>query len=245
MARKAAKKKAPAKKAPAVSSPPNGYARILENEFKELIDLKLFQGVIPKEVAAWLQDEKGQFKDVMPDTLEKQLLRYRAKYIYSKIEHTLERLDKGVGKESVGGKQLTSAMRLRLSVLERMEELAEVQHTRLFKMYDKEKAMPMVTDTVTKLMPDYLKTLQSIANLQLETGHLRRAPKVITGQIDVRNPEADRPQLDIEFDKYNQRLDAGADLVQLAGEVIDGEYRVLASESRAAADEAADDAADE
>lgn len=233
------KRKAPTS-ASIPETPPIGGAFVrleaLGSEKLGIVDAQLLQGKTAGDVARMLQDEWKVMTDLNFETLKKQLIRYKNARIVPRTVQFQQKVltDTMEGRLALEAKRGIGVMVEKLNVMEYAEELVELQRKRIMKLKAKEEKLPegLVLDALSKLLPDYGRSLSMLANLQMETGLIKRAPKIITGQIDLRDPAKDRPSLEIEFSARESRLDAGAELVQLMGEVIEGEYERIESGDR-------------
>ncbi|HEY0819789.1 MAG TPA: hypothetical protein VGD46_13480 [Rhizobacter sp.] len=223
------RKKLPAKPPKAPAPPKEGaYGRFAEmtTEQQTGMDTMLLRGDSPQKVATVLQEDWGYFKDTKYDTLVKQVQRYRSRVLQPRQEHALAKVAVGAVGDDAKDKNAQRKMHQRLDVMGHWEEIVKLQRERIMKMYEREKGLPVVTDGLTKLFKDYQHGLSALADLQLETGYLKRAPKTVTGTFgfggDPSDPAA-KPVFEVAFELHQDQRSALAELADLTREAIEGE----------------------
>lgn len=214
--------------APAVKEPAAGaYKRFIDmgTERQLALDQLLHQDKPFTDIVKILQGEWGEFLDVKPDTLNKNLQRYKAKYLIPRWQNAQAKVAAGV----VGNEKEFAAsakrMRGKLDVMDCYEELIDIQRDRILKVYEREKKMPdgIVLDSLNKLFRDYSNSLNQYSNLQMETGVVKRAPKVITGQLGI-GETTETPTFEMAFQLQEQAVAGFAALGDIMQEVIEGEF---------------------
>lgn len=139
------------------------------------IDEMLRGGMSPAAVGKVIQTEWGEMTSSKPETLKKQLDRYRAKVIRAQIIETTNALVKKIP---------TTVLAKKLNVLEEMTELVSVQKRRFYKALNQEDLMPkLLMKNVTEEAKVLKDMLVELGKLQLETGALQRAPKKLTASV--------------------------------------------------------------
>lgn len=139
------------------------------------IDEMLRGGMSPAAVGKVIQTEWGELTSSKPETLKKQLDRYRAKVIRAQIIETTNALVKKIP---------TTVLAKKLNVLEEMTELVSVQKRRFYKALNQEDLMPkLLMKNVTEEAKVLKDMLVELGKLQLETGALQRAPKKLTASV--------------------------------------------------------------
>ena len=143
-----------------------------EARYDELRD-RLRKGDSVPGMVRLLQEEWAVCTDVKPDSLRKLLERQRQalrqEVVQSLVEFT-------VGKP-------TGAIVKRIDVLDELEKLAAVQRGRFHKLLAREQQGPLLMDAVSREAKLYQDMLSDLAQLHLETGLIRRAPKQVQGLV--------------------------------------------------------------
>lgn len=142
----------------------------------EEIDSRLLSGEPCSSIAASIQVNWGKLKNIKPESLKKCLERYRETELRQK---TIARI------AEVQSKSAIKTVQKRLTALEHLEEMTQVQRGRVEKLLMREAKLPeglLLRDTTNEIR--LLKEmLTDLGRLQLETGLLKRAPKTITGSV--------------------------------------------------------------
>lgn len=139
-----------------------------EERFRAILNA-LMTGTPAMQVARTIQQEWKEFQDVQEKTLTQQLNRLRI-----------------VAAEGAFGKKVANAIQkgatpqvkmlegVSSSVIERMEELAEIERERVLWLREKEKAMPMPVQSMAQSMNasfnDYSRLLLDIQKLRFDLG---------------------------------------------------------------------------
>ncbi len=163
------------------------------------VEQKLLTGTTCSAVATWMHDELGVFKDIKHASLKKNLERYRASDLKDKV---IDDLTKGKDK-NIG------LVKKRLSALDEIERLVEIQKGRLEKALLKEAQLPgMLTKQATDESRLLKEMLVELGKIQLETGVLKRAPKTVSGSVfDPQTGETKQYQWTEEQDALFKQLD--------------------------------------
>lgn len=217
------------KPAPKPPAPPkaDAYSRFTEmgRERQLLLDTMLLKDEPMSVISRVLQEEWGLFKDVKNNTLQKQIQRYRDQVVLPRVKHLRAKEEAGV----IGGDQRmtrnTKKMVERLNVLDEWEEILAIQKARILKVYAKEQELKdgKIMDSLTKLFKDYQMGLSQYTDLQLDTGYLKRAPKVLHGAIFGQDGER-RAVFEFALEEKKEETDALADLSELLEkDVLEGE----------------------
>lgn len=218
------KHETPLPKAPKEATGPNAYSRFEELGAERLgaLEQMLMKGMGFSDIVRVIHNEWELWQEVKANTLVKQLGRYRDKYLVPRWQH----MEKKVATRAIGQDAQSAGVRRemveRLNVMDRLEEVSEIQRKRILKMAKRESEMPVVTDALTKLFKDYQQGLGQIAHLQLETGILKRAPKVMTGQFGLSDGDG-RAVFEFAIIEQQQQRAALADMSDLLQEAIEGE----------------------
>lgn len=169
------------------------YARItaLGGEKVEKIDRMLRQGRPAAGVARMVQKEWGECTDISELSLSKMLTRYRKDIVETTVFEAMEKagtLDRVTG--------LVKGM----DAVEELTKACSIQKDRLTKMYTQEAKGPLLMKQVSQEMDLFATMLDKLAKLQLETGLLKRAPKVLTGTMQPSDTDPDVLQFRVTED---------------------------------------------
>lgn len=223
------RKKLPATPPRAPAPPKDGaYQRFFDMGAEKLaaMDTMILRGDEMSAISRVLQGEWGFFPDVKNNTLQKQVQRYRDHFLIPRVQHLQAKVETGVIGQDKRTAPTAKAMFKRLDVMERWEEIVELQRARILKVYKREQGMPdgVVLDSLTKLFKDYNHSLAQVTDLQLETGYLKRAPKVLQGQFGFGGETEDgRPIFEFAIQEQQEHRAALADMSELLQEVLEGE----------------------
>lgn len=224
--------KKPGAKKPKTAShkgPVEGYMRLQELGSERLgaVEAALLKDESLLKIARRIQDEWKSCLDTKLTTLQKQLQRYRDNVLLPRAAHAQQKMLEG---KLGNAKEITAGVK-RLNVMDLLEEFVTLQRERIQKAYLREKTLPVVTETVTKLFKDYNHSLGKLADLQMETGYLRRAPRVVQGQFGFGGGEdaGQKPQFEVEFEIHQQQRSALATIADITRDAIEGEYELVES----------------
>lgn len=224
---------------PAVPVRGDAYQRFYDmgSERMGALDALILKDTPMAEIARTLQGEWQVFTEIKRNTLEKQIQRYRDNVLLPRVQHLREKEAAGaIGASDQRATAATRQMLERLNLMDEWTEILGIQKKRIMALYEREQKLNGVTlDGLTKLFKDYQSGLAQFGHLQLETGFLKRAPKVIQGQLgvsDPSNPDAE-PIFEVAFRAQLEARAGVADMAQLLGEVIEGECERIESSSPA------------
>lgn len=156
----------------------------LGTDYVERIDAMLVKGTSGDRLAAKMQQEWGVHQDVKAATLSKALIRYKKDVLAGRMVTTVERKDE---EGTVVERTEYRPNEPRIDAHECLTELVLTQQERLNKLYAREKSMPTLMDQMRKEIHACGQLLKQLADLQLELGLLKRAPKKVQldGYIDL------------------------------------------------------------
>lgn len=177
------------------TGPASKYERLLSLGEQRVtqIDMALHKGTPASEVTRMIQEEWGEFKDVKPGTLKKQLERYRAEYLDTNIVAAMKLEERNPARARKTIERMKS-----FDVMEELLKLAKIQRKRIKKVMLHESPMPILLNNIKYELKTYLDILGKYAELSLETGLIRRAPKQITGIVGLVSAEDTSGLLDFE-----------------------------------------------
>jgi hypothetical protein len=140
------------------------------------IDSRLISGEGGLVIARYLQEDLKLLTKMARPSLQKTLERYRTKELR---QRTLERI------ANVQSGVQIKAIAARLNALDELEEMTRHQRIRVDKLLVKETQMPagiLIKDTTREisLLKDMLVDL---GKMQMDTGFMARAPKIIKGSM--------------------------------------------------------------
>lgn len=178
-----------------------------KGEFKQLAMLsaeqmsevrrRLEDGEKTDALATLIQDQWGLCLDIKQPSLRKALDRYK--------DATLRR-----HAQDAVAKQLRAMNNARVvQTVHAMGELQEaviIQKDRLMKAYGQEQKGPLLLDMVSKEMRLFKDMLSDLGKMQLETGLLPRAPKVVTGTVTDSSGNVTQFSWAEEDDQLAQRI---------------------------------------
>lgn len=144
-----------------------------------IVDSKLTHGDSTMSVAEHIQIEWNACTGVKITTLDKQLSRYRKDILEP-------RLVAAANKATENGTKITKEMKAfneSVDVSELLSQSVTMQWARIQKAYAKEVGKPegKLDPTINKELRPFTDMCRVLANLQLETGVLRRVPKQVQG----------------------------------------------------------------
>lgn len=212
------------------------YKRLydLGSERMAIIDQMLSDGISTMKVAEKIKDEWGECSGVKIVTLDKQVYRYRKEILEPKLEYVRQMSDReGISQSDAMKKFMTQ-----VDVMDRLNMLINMQTVRIQRAFAKEdknnKAGKGKLDpTINKELRPLTDMCRVLAGLQLETGVVRRVPKVVQGFFqNLSTNELQEFRLEMtQNDETLKVLGELKDVIQEAtGEIIDGEYVSLESE---------------
>lgn len=174
--------------------PSNKFSRIesLGEEKVAVVDSMLYRGTAAKHVAEHIQNKWMLCTDVKTDSLAKQLVRYRREYIDANAEAANIRLNSKVGHQEVMNRVE------QFDVMGKLADIVSVQSKRVDKLLKREESMPTLLNQVRQEMKELRETIKLYADLALETGLMRRAPKAVTGLLALSTGEGADDMFDIE-----------------------------------------------
>jgi hypothetical protein len=191
-----------------------------------IIDAKLTQGDSTMSVAEHIQFEWNQCTSVKIGTLDKQIGRYRKDILEP-------RLVAAANKASENGTKVTKEMKAfneTVDVQDMLTQSVTMQWARISKMYAKEVGKgpdAKVDPNINKELRPFTDMCRVLANLQLETGVLRRVPKQVQGFFQqLSGDEVQEFRLEMTSnDETLKSLGMIKDVLQeAASEIIDGDY---------------------
>lgn len=169
----------------------NYFSVLKEHELIEF-EMMLNKGDTIPEIVKRLQDQWGYFKDISARTLEDKLSAYNTHVLKPKMLAVIDDID--VYKETLAMVEKIDVVKefsvLLMQQKIRVERILKIE--RFLNSADtsgKSKDISAAVRKEIKIMGDLL---EKVANLQLETGLLRRAPKVISGEFigDDKDPKS-------------------------------------------------------
>lgn len=137
------------------------------------VDAMLIDGMKAQDVAAHMKEKHGVWAERSDESLKRALNRYRKKDLTNRVIASVMGVEK----------QDPIKLMKNLDTMGELESLIEIQKARFLKMYEKEKDSPLLMAGVTTEAMNLQKMLQELARLQLETGTIKRAPKLIHGSV--------------------------------------------------------------
>ena len=196
----------------------NKYARLyaLGPDKLQKIDVMLIKGETATEVGRVITEEWGFYADEL-DALIKQITRYRTEEITSKIGALAE-----VASNSHRGRSLVAMRTDQLDVMADQVDLIEVQKARINKAMGQELQMPLLLSTIKYELRLLMDMYKQYAALQLETGLLRRAPKVVSTSFHF-DEETGMLAFEAEIRTNSEARKATKDIM----EILEGEYKVV------------------
>lgn len=205
------RKKVIKKVSPAPAPPKaDAYSRFYDMGTERLtaLDTMLLKDEPMSVISRTIQEDWGLFTDVKNNTLQKQIQRYRDHVVLPRLQHLRAKEEAGYYGRDERTTKGTKVMLQRLVVMDEWEQVLAIQKARILKMYEREKGLPTTMDGLSKLFKDYQHGLAQYGNLQLETGYLKRAPKVLTGTFGFSDDPDQKPVF--EFAYENKQLEVGA-----------------------------------
>lgn len=170
------------------------YGRIekLSTEQRQEVDLLLMKGASPMDVADLIMNQWGLYQnEVKLESFAKQLQRYRRRQLDPGLERGYRRAHKR------GAPEL-DAFNTNINVMEELGQLILTHKQRIYKLLEREKTMPVLLSDVRHEMKELVNMLKVLADLQLETGVLKRAPKQVSGMLQLMSVGEEQARLDFE-----------------------------------------------
>ena len=174
-------------------------------------------------VVGLVVDEWGMFKDQKGD-LKKELTKFHRKEVvpvvlgHQKTALSLKRVSND-----------TQAVVEKLDVLEELSGLLDIQRDRLQKGLEVEKGAPLPIKAVDVQVGLQLKLLAQIAELQLETGDLDRAPSEMSG-LAYRNEETGEVSFTAQIRNKREAREKALEILDILEgrvEIEDAEYEPI------------------
>ena len=138
------------------------------------IDEMLTRGIVATQVASIIRDEWKLMGGVKHESVKKMLERYRKSELRDRIVAKIAGATEGIR---------ASTLQKRVSALDSLQELVDIQTGRFKKMLQREAQGPLLLKQVSDEGRLLKEMLVELGRLQLETGVLARAPKRITGSV--------------------------------------------------------------
>ena len=214
-----------------MSDQPKGYnykyKRIYElgTDRLGIVDSMLTQGDSAMKVAEHIQFEWNACTEVKISTLDKQIQRYRKDVLEPRIV-------RAANKATENGTSITKEMNAfqeSVDVQDMLTQSVKMQWARITKMYAKEAGNHdgKPDPNINKELRPFTDMCRVLANLQLETGVLRRVPKQVQGFFQqLSGDEVQEFRLEMTSnDETLKSLGMIKDVLQdAAKEIEDGEY---------------------
>jgi len=198
-----------------------------------IIDSMLTAGDSSMSIAEKVQDEWNQCPQVKINTLEKQIRRYRNEILEPKLALA-------AANASQEGTTIPAAMKKfqeQVDVMEKLNDAINMQWARIQKAFaeeDRKGDKGKLDIAISKELRPFTDMCRVLAGLQLETGVVRRVPKQVQGffqNLDSGELQEFRMEM-TRNDETLKTLGQIKDVLQeAAGEIVDGDYVPLESES--------------
>ena len=157
------------------------YHRIyaLGPERLAIVDDLLIKGVASNEVARMVQQSWQVHTDVKLFTIRKTLDRYRSDVLGPRVKAFTKK-----HAHSDYHSQEASRLYMQLDVLDELQQLYEAQKIRIGKGLTTEKSLGgVLLSSLRDELLAAIKMLETIADIQMETGVVKRAPKYVRGAL--------------------------------------------------------------
>ena len=173
----------------------------LDQEKFDIIESLLIKNTSAPKLVQKIQVEWGLLVDVKPETLQKQLVRYKKDKItphlhaHVKVPEVIQVKPKGepIGEElTVKTTVIFARPDKRIDAHEALTELVEVQMIRLQKIYNREDATPMLMETVRQNIHTMSGLLKQLSDLQFDLGVAKRVSPIqkhLIGTFDLTESE--------------------------------------------------------
>ncbi len=190
---------------------PEKFYRLKElgSERLDVIETMLVAGKPASEVADKVRDDWLACRDISRESLIRQLNRYR---------EDLE--SEAVGKQLALSKS-SSTQRAAIKAAERYDtiglltRLVRIGERRLTRQLVQEEKMPVLMASVREELKVVADLAVKLANLQMETGMLRRAPKQLQALVGMVDPDGALMKFEAEIQQTAQTREAIADIVRI------------------------------
>lgn len=161
----------------------NKYKRIndLPEDKRAALDNMFYEGVAVAKIVSVMRDGWGLFRDIKEQTLIKFLYRYKWDVIDKNLAVRTSSLEDR--KDT-----LLQAVVEDIEVLNEVAQLVHVQKTRVRKLLERERDMPMLFNQLGGEMKTLAAFVQQYADLSFDLGKLRRVPT--TTFIHQEGPDA-------------------------------------------------------
>lgn len=152
------------------------FKRIYElpEDKKAALDNMFYEGVAVAKIAATLRDGWGLFKDVKDQTLTKFLFRYKWEVIDKNLAVRAENIE---DQRKAG---LLHSVKEDIDSVHELTELIVVQKSRVKKLLDRERDMPMLFNTLGGELKTLAGFVQQYSDLAFNLGIMKRVPKITT-----------------------------------------------------------------
>lgn len=183
------------------------------------IDNLLLHGRSAPEVAKVIHEDWNKLTDIKRDNLARQLRRYR------------KEMDVSIAaRQQVARRDGKSLLRVseqieKIDVIEDLNSLIHSQKMRINRLLEHESSLPVEKGLVSDVkyeMQQLIAMYKLIANLQLETGIMRRAPKTVSGMFSY-DDETGRFEFESKIENHKELNSATTSIM----EVLEGEFEEL------------------
>ncbi len=205
-------------------APGRGYHRFQEmpQENQGILYQMFLDGDPATEIARMIQEDWGTCQDVTRKALVRQLQRYRKDVIDPKI------LIQGKSLPVEARKVLLGRINKQLDTLDTMASVLEAQEVRFLAAQAEAGGDARLEGRAGTELQRLWHMLKDLANLQIETGILRRAPKTVTAHVAFAQSAGEEAYMSARRTKEDQasRARSALDAMAQAG-IIDGEFEVV------------------
>ena len=205
-------------------APGRGYHRFQEMpvEHQGILYQMFLDGEPATEIARMIQEDWNTCQDVSRKALVRQLQRYRKDVIDPKI------LIQGKSLPVEARKVLLGRINKQLDTLDTMASVLEAQECRFLAAQAAAKGDARLEGRAGTELQRLWHMLKDLANLQIETGILRRAPKTVTAHVSFAQSAGEEAYMSARKAKEDQasRARSALDAMTQAG-IIDGEFEVV------------------
>lgn len=186
---------------------------------KAAIDNMFYEGVSVARISSTIREGWGLFTDIKETTLTKFLFRYKWDVIDKNIAVRAEVMD------TPNKRTILQKASADIDVIEEIGQLVSVQKTRVKKLLDREKDMPMLFNQLGGEMKTLAGFVQQYADLSFELGTLKRSPKItkVTNDADGMTIESEG-KAEVMFSiEASQKMEDAANTFFEALRTIEGE----------------------
>ncbi len=205
-------------------APGRGYHRFQEmpTENQGVLYQMFLDGEPATEIARMIHEDWNTCQDVSRKALVRQLQRYRKDVIDPKI------LIQGKSLPVEARKVLLGRINKQLDTLDTMASVLEAQECRFLAAQAEAKGDARLEGRAGTELQRLWHMLKDLANLQIETGILRRAPKTVTAHVSFAQSAGEEAYMSARKAKEDQasRARSALDAMTQAG-IIDGEFEVV------------------